>query len=103
MNTEKSIGGRNWNIFLYTLFNLPEFSGKLSLGDYAYQGDKLVINDSGIELDCLNDRYVVTNEEEKEEFLIKQENGIDIEDRIKIGMDLLRNLIDNKNAPQQKI
>ena len=103
MNTEKSIGGHNWNIFLYTLYHSPEFSGKLSLGNYYRQGDKLVINDSGIELDCLNDRYEVSIEEETKEFLIKQENGIDIEDRIEIGKNLLRNLINNKTGTQHSV
>ena len=35
--------------------------------------------------------------------LPKRSFGIDIEDRIEFGIDLLRNLIDNKTGTQQKI
>ena len=96
MNTEKSIGGKNWNIFLYTLYQLHEFSGKLSLGDYAYQGDKLKIIDTDYEIECLNDKYVVSQNELKTEYQIQQIDGIDTEDRIEQGKQIVYRLLKNK-------
>jgi len=93
MNTEKSIGGRNWNIFLHTLFHLPEFAGKLSLGEYAYQGDKLNVVNLAIEIECLNDKYVITQNGNHVEYEIQQSNGLDVEDRIEKGKQIIRDLL----------
>ena len=94
MNTEKSIGGKNWNIFLYTLNQLPEFSGKLSLGDYAYQGDKLKIKNTDYEIECHNDKYVVSQNELQTEYPILQIDGIDTEDRIERGKQIIVSLFE---------
>lgn len=96
MNTEKSIGGRNWNVFLYTLYLLPEFSGKLSLGDYAYQGDKLKIINTDYEIECLNDKYVVFQNELETFYPINQIEGIDVEDRIERGKLIINDLLNAK-------
>lgn len=93
MNTEKSIGGKNWNVFLYTLFMLPDFSGKLSLGEYAYQGDKLKIINTDYTIECLTDKYVVSNNGILTEYLIQQNDGIDTEDRIERGKQIVNNLL----------
>lgn len=98
MNTEKSIAGRNWNIFLYTLNQLPEFSGKLSLGDYAYQGDKLKIINTDYEIDCQNDKYVVSQNGVQNEYEIQQIKGIDTEDRIEQGKQIIFNLLENNST-----
>ena len=89
MNTEKSIGGRNWNIFLLALFHLPDFANKLTLGDYAYQGDKLKIKNTDIEIDCLTDKFVVYQNEIQTEYPILQSNGIDTEDRLEKGRQII--------------
>lgn len=96
MNTEKSIGGKNWNVFLYTLSQLPEFVGKLSLGDYAYQGDKLKINNTDYEIECQNDKYVVFQNELQTEYAIRQNEGVDIEDRIERGKQIINGLLNAK-------
>ncbi len=96
MNTEKSIGGRNWNISLYTLKSLTEFSNKLSLGDYAYQGEKLRLINSDIEIECLNDKYVITQNEEQTEYPISQVNGLDSEDRVEIGRQIIKDILSDK-------
>ena len=93
MNTEKSIGGKNWNVFLFTLNQLPEFAGKLSLGDYAYQGDKLKVINSDYEIVCQNDRYIVFQNELQTEYLIQQDEGVDIEDRIERGKQIINDLL----------
>ena len=93
MNTEKSIGGKNWNVFLYTLNQLPEFSGKISLGDYAYQGDKLKIKNTDYEIECQNDKYVVFQNELQTDYPIQQVEGIDIEDRIERGKQIINDLL----------
>ena len=93
MNTEKSIGGRNWNIFLYALSLLPEFNGKLSLGEYGYQGDKLKMVGTENEINCLNDKYVVYENGVETEFPIFQNDGIDIEDRIEKGKQIIEDML----------
>ena len=89
MNTEKSIGGRNWNIFLLALFHLPDFANKLILGEYAYQGDKLKIKNTDIEIDCLTDKFVVYQNETLKDYPILQSNGIDTEDRLEKGRQII--------------
>jgi len=101
MNTEISIGGRNWEIFLYTIYQLPEFEEKLSLGDYAYQGDKLIINNTDIEIECFNNKYVVFQNEIQTEYAIQQSDGIDIEDRIIVGKQIVNNLLMNTKSPKK--
>jgi len=96
MNTEKSIGGRNWDISLYTLNALTELSEKLFIGDYAYQGDKLRVNNYDIEINCLNDKYVITRNEEQTEYPINQVNGFDIEDRIIKGQQIIKDILNDK-------
>lgn len=93
MNTEKSLGGKNWNVFLFTLYQLTDFSGKLSLGDYAYQGDKLKIKNTDYEIECLNDKYVVFQNGLPTEYPIQQKDGIDIEDRIERGKKIIYELL----------
>jgi hypothetical protein len=93
MNTEKSIGGKNWNVFLYTLYLLPEFSGKLSLGDYAYQGDKLKIKNTDYEIECQNDKFVVIHNELQTDYPIQQIEGMDAEDRIERGKQIINDLL----------
>jgi hypothetical protein len=93
MNTEKSMGGKNWNIFLYTLYKSPEFSGKLLLGDYAYQGDKLKIANTDYEILCQNDKYVCFQKDQKIEYPISQSMGIDSEDRIELGRSIISKLL----------
>ncbi|MDR2084091.1 MAG: DUF262 domain-containing protein [Bacteroidales bacterium] len=99
MNTEKSLTGRNWNIFLYTLYNLynlSEFKHKLFLGDFYFQGNKLKIIGEDIEIDCLNDKYTVSQNGSITEYPIQQSNGIDIDDRIEKGIEILNNIIKNE-------
>lgn len=93
MNTEKSIGGKNWNVFLYTLFLLPDFSGKLLLGEYAYQGDKMKVINTDNEIECLTDKYVVSNNGILTDYTIQQNEGLDIEDRIEKGKRIINKLL----------
>jgi hypothetical protein len=93
MNTAISLGGKNWNIFLYTLNQLPEFAGKLSLGDYSYQGDKIKVKNTDYEIECQNDKYVISKNELQLEYPIQQNDGIDIEDRIERGKEIIKNYL----------
>jgi hypothetical protein len=93
MNTEKSVGGKNWNVFLYTLKMLSDFSGKLSLGDYAYQGDKLKILNTEYEIECLTDKYVVFQNGIQTDYPIQQNDGVDSEDRIERGKQIINNIL----------
>ncbi len=87
MNTEERLSGRNWNVFVLTLYY--QIDGKeYTLGDFAYQGDRLMLSDTLL-LDCENEKYVlyeIINDEwtVKQEFPIPQDaDGIDTVDRIK--------------------
>lgn len=96
LNTEKSIGGRNWNVVLYTLSRLPEFANKLSLGEYAYQGDILGVKGTNYRIDCVNHQYIVYKDKEIIEHPILQDNeGVDIEDRIEKGIQIIIELLNN--------
>lgn len=84
MNTEERLNGRNWNVFVLTLYY--QLNEKYGLGDYAHQGDTLMLSDT-LSLDCENAKYVLYEkiDEEwkvKQEFLIPQNDGIDTVDRI---------------------
>lgn len=97
MNTEISIGGKNWNPFHYTLKKDDRFKGKLTLGDYAFNEDELIINNSPYKIKCFNDKYVVYYNELPTEYPIKQKNNVDIEDRIEKGREIIMQLINNMN------
>lgn len=85
MNTEKSLGGRNWNVFILTLYY--QLDEKYPLDDYAYQGNKLQLSND-LWLDCLNDKFVFykwNNDQWKIDLempIPQDENGIDSVDRI---------------------
>jgi hypothetical protein len=96
MNTEERLSGRNWNVFLLTLNQLPEFTGKLSLGEYAYQGDKLKVKNTDYEIECQNDKYVVFQNGLQTEYSIQQNNSVDIEDRIERGKEIINVLLKTK-------
>ena len=96
MMTEKSIGGRNYNIFLKTLYDLDN-STDFSLGEYAYSGDgdKLISELYGVYITCDDNKYSVFDLESNTLLLeveIPQENKIDIKDRIGIGLDVIHNV-----------
>ena len=102
MTTEKSTNGWNYNIFLKTLYDsLHEEFPDLYLGNYAFQhdGDKLLI---GIEraISCDDSCYTVYevlddktyNPLSIEPISQSETEGADAEDRIVIGLNLIRNL-----------
>ena len=96
MMTEKSIGGRNYNIFLKTLYDkfVAAYPGKaIRLGEYAYSGDgnmleltnarkRIYFTDSELVIeDCTEESENVA----AHNITIEQENGVDIVDRIKVA------------------
>lgn len=89
MHTEQRLTGRNWNIFAYTLKELH--SEIFDLGDYAYQGDKLQIKGTNINIDILNDKFVIS-EGEKEIIIPQNESGNDTVDRIDFIYNELKSL-----------
>lgn len=93
MMTEKSIGGRNYNIFLKTLLYLDN-STDFSLGEYAYSGDgdKLVSEKYNVYVTCEDNKFSVYNTITNEvmwQVAISQENKVDMEDRVQIGLRIL--------------
>lgn len=86
MHTKERLSGRNWNVFILALY--CQMNEEYNLGDYAYQGDCLMLSDT-LMLDCENDKYILYEYEkkkdewkEKQEFPIPQQDGIDTQDRI---------------------
>ena len=93
MLTEKSIGGRNYNIFLKTLLDLDN-SIDFSLGEYAYSGDgdKLISEILGVYITCGDNKYSVFDLTDNTLLLeesIPQEDKLDIKDRIEIGLEVI--------------
>ena len=104
MMTEKSIGGRNFQIFLKALYDkfVATYPDKAArLGEYAYSGDG-----NKMELLCVNKRIYFTDNvlvieeytEESEEMstttiAIKQEDGIDAVDRVELAWKEIEYLI----------
>ncbi len=96
MMTEKSIGGRNFNVFLKTLNDLDN-SLDFSLGEYAYSGDgdKLISEVYGVYITCDDTKYSIFNMSDSaliQQIEIPQENGVDSKDRIDIGLEVIRNV-----------
>ena len=103
MTTEKSIGGRNFQIFLKALYDkfVTTYTDKAArLGEYAYSGDG-----NKLELLCVNKRIYFTDselviEEYKEgsedvnttKVAIKQEDGIDTVDRVELAWQEIEHL-----------
>lgn len=81
MHTEKTLNGKNWNAFEYTLFKLyPE---QFKLENFSYRGDRLSIKDTDVFIQILNDICAVTQDgTEILNIPIHGKNGIDLEDRI---------------------
>lgn len=101
MMTEKSIYGRNFNIFLKTLKDLDN-SLDFSLGEYAYSGDgdKLISELYGVYITCGDNKYYVFDLTDNTLLLekeIPQENKIDIENRIEIGLDVIHKVRELNN------
>lgn len=104
MTTEVSLGGFNFDIFLKTLYELA--GGKdagLELGNYSYTEynsngvDKLYFKDRHFYLTLKNNIYTITEAidegitENVEEYHVHQnEQGLDIEDRVQVGLQLLK-------------
>lgn len=90
MHTEKSLGGRNWNVFAYALSKLYDI---FELDNYAYQGDKLRIRGKNISIDILNDKFIVYEDgkEPVESFFKQNEAGIDWEDRLESIISMFKN------------
>lgn len=104
MMTEKSIGGRNFQIFLKALYDkfVATYTDKAArLGEYAYSGDG-----NKMELLCVNKRIYFTDNvlaieeptESSEEIstttvTIEQEDGIDTVDRVELAWKEIEYLI----------
>lgn len=100
MMTEFSTGGKTYDIFLKALYDI---AGRdevgLELGDYSqweynnHGTDKLYLRNQGLYLTLNDNRYSICQiegDEVVESYYIQQnENGIDIEDRVLVGLRLL--------------
>lgn len=103
MLTEKSIGGRNFNIFLKTLYDkikatYPEKA--VRLGEYAFQndGDRLELKWADKIVYFTDNQFIIEDMANIQDngqpvaYAIKQENGIDTEDRIELAWEQIQKL-----------
>lgn len=103
MTTEVSLGGMNYDIFLKTLFELGGGADAgLELGDYSYSQynggglDKLRMTKQHLYLTLAENEYKIYSEDEEivteieTRHINQNDAGIDIEDRVEIGMQLLK-------------
>lgn len=107
MLTEKSIGGRNFNIFLKTLYdaiNISDTETGIRLGEYAYSndGNVLELTSCGKNLYYTDSALIIVNAETSEiekKVTIPQDSHShrDIEDRVEIGLNEIRSLLGIKN------
>ena len=98
MTTELNFGF-NYDIFLKTLFTLTGGSSKgLQIGNYSFTEynnggkDKLIMGHQNMYLTLDEDVYTICKEEgeEVESRKIEQRNGVNIEDRVEVGLQLLK-------------
>ena len=100
MTTEVSLGGMNYDIFLKTLFELAggDDAG-LELGDYSYTQynsgglDKLRMTKQQLYLTLADNEYKICKEDGEvleSRRIIQNEAGVDIEDRVDVGVKLLK-------------
>ena len=90
MNTEKSIGGYNWELFSYCL--LGKYPDKLSMGNYSYNGDKLLIKGKNIIINFRNDSVdLIKDDTVIYTLMISQDkSGNDMVDRIELTEELIK-------------
>lgn len=106
MTTEKSMAGMNYDIFLKAIFDELEKEKVegVSLGDYSYREykndgkedkdkDKLHLANQGLYLTLSDNVFHLCREEDNiivaSSDIRHNENGIDIEDRVEVGLQLL--------------
>jgi len=83
------LNGYNWNIYLYLLFK--ENTDKLILDNY-YKNYSAKLQYKNNFIDCLHDQFIVYQGENTTAYKIDQENGIDTEDRVEKGRNILSSL-----------
>ncbi|MBR1932981.1 MAG: DUF262 domain-containing protein [Prevotella sp.] len=102
MATEWSTGGFNHDIFLKTLYDIAgKESAGLELDNYSYtrynEGvDKLRLGKQGKYLTLTDNVYNIYDEEGsllESRAISQNENGIDTEDRVKVGLQILKKLL----------
>lgn len=97
MKTGKSLGGKNYNIFLKTLYVLAN-NKVLHLGEYAHagDGDELIVENKGVFIKCFDDAYKVYDSVTRKKIravIIPQKDGVDIVDRVEVGLNLLKEIL----------
>ncbi len=109
MWTEKSISGRNYNIFLKALndrllCDFPDLS--ISLGEYAYSGDGSVLKLTFADkyLYFTDDKLYICHQTQDEQGhttetidmekpISQTEQGIDLEDRVELAYEAVKSLM----------
>ena len=109
MWTEKSISGRNYNIFLKALndrllCDFPDFG--ISLGEYAYSGDGSVLKLTFADkyLYFTDDKLYICHQTpdeqghttetiDMEKPILQTEQGIDLEDRVELAYEVVKSLM----------
>lgn len=105
MTTEVSLGGMNYDIFLKTLYELAGGAeAGLELGDYSYSQynggglDKLRMTKLQLYVTLAENEFQVCKENGElveSQIINRNETGIDIEDRVQIGLKLIMKYLNN--------
>lgn len=99
MNTELSLGGKNWNVFALILKKHFENEYQTSLNDYAYSenGSGLTFYDHKLQLTFYDDKIDIQSfaKEETKTCTIAQDNRIDTEDRVQKTIYVLNDILSN--------
>lgn len=88
MNTERSLGGRNWDIFHFTIMADPKLSQHLSLEEYSAP----LVKNNGHRIWNTQHSWQILDEENNliEEHTVPQKDGVDVVDRLQFFKDNLK-------------
>lgn len=92
MNTALSLNGKHWSPFLYEIFHDECFRNYISLEEY---NAPLIINKTGVKIRHSNTSWNISDRDDNliNTLNIKQENGIDVEDRVEVLKTYLNTLL----------
>ena len=97
MNTSFSLNGKHWDPFLYALYSSETLKNELTLEEY---GHALIINKTNERIKCMNSSWEIVdiNNLPLKSIEIKQENGIDLVDRIDLFTEYISSTVEIINS-----
>lgn len=95
MNTELSLGGKNWDVFALILKKHFETKCTITLNEYAYSEGGSVLTFSEYQIQFFNEKIEIKNilNGEIQIYSVYQENGIDKEDRVEKYIEIIKKVL----------